>query len=252
MADANESGSRGALLIADDEEFVRHGLSELLRRDGFACVVVSSGAEGLEKLATHEFDALITDIHMPGNARLEMIEEVRQRVPALPVVVLTGKPSVETAARSVRLPVTAYLTKPPNVSELVSILDAAVVDYRGYRALQAGRARLHAWEKELETIERTLRATSGAAEAGGPMGQYLRTTLRQVILMLSDLEHATAALERGDARVASVDHEAALRRTVDVLERTKQNFKSRELAELRKQIEQLLGASAGVETKTAR
>ncbi len=72
------------------------------------------------------------------------------------------------------------------------------------------------------------------------MGHYLRVTLRQVILMLSDLEHAAASLETSGANSKSIDHEAALRRTVDVLERTKQNFKSKELAELRKQIEHLL------------
>jgi hypothetical protein len=61
-----------------------------------------------------------------------------------------------------------------------------------------------------------------------------------VILMLSDLEQATASSERTGGSATNVDQEAALRRTVAVLERTKQNFKSKELAELRRQIEQLL------------
>src|SRR5689334_17552579 len=113
---------RGVLLIADDEEFIRRGLSELLRRDGFLCVESESGSDALNKLSEMEFDALISDIHMPGNAGLEMIQQVRALSPALPVVLLTGRPSVETAARSVRLPVTAYLTKPPNMDELVGIL----------------------------------------------------------------------------------------------------------------------------------
>ena len=231
---------RGVLLIADDEEFIRRGLSELLRRDGFICVESESGTDVLNKLSEMEFDALISDIHMPGNAGLEMIQQVRALSPALPVVLLTGRPSVETAARSVRLPVTAYLTKPPNMDELVAILDRAISDYRGLRALQSGRVRLQAWEKELEEIERTLRVAAIGPEKGGPMGHYLRVTLRQVILMLSDLEHAAASLERSGTSSSTIDHEAALRRTVDVLERTKQNFKSKELAELRKQIELLL------------
>lgn len=234
------SGGRGNLLIADDEEFVRHGLSELLRRSDFTCVVAESGASALEKLKTQTFDALISDIHMPGNAGLELILQVRVMAPALPVVLLTGRPSVETAARSVRLPVTAYLTKPPNMDELESILDAAIADYRGFRALQSGRARLQAWELELQELEQTFRAAASGSEHGGPMGHYLRVTLRQVILMLSDLEQAAGALERQGAAATTIDHEAALRRTVEVLERTKQNFKSKELAELRKQIEQLL------------
>jgi CheY-like chemotaxis protein len=234
------TAGRGKLLIADDEEFVRCGLAELLRRDGFTCVLADSGSAALEKLRHETFDALISDIHMPGNAGLETIVAVREISAALPVVLLTGRPSVETAARSVRLPVTAYMTKPPNMDELVAILDAAVADYRGLCTLQAGRARLRTWEQELEEIERVFRAAPAEPDGGGPMGHYLRLTLRQVILMLSDLEQATASAERTGVSATQIDQEAALRRTVAVLERTKQNFKSKELAELRKQIEQLL------------
>ncbi len=76
-----------------------------------------------------------------------MIVRARANSPALPVILLTGRLSVETAARSVRLPVTAYLTKPPNMDELISLLDRAISDYRGLRALQSGRVRLQVWEK---------------------------------------------------------------------------------------------------------
>lgn len=231
--------SRGALLIADDEEIVRNGLAELLRRDGFACVVVDSGGAAVEQIRATDFDAMISDIHMPGNAQLELVRKAREIRAGLPVVLLTGRPTVETAARSVRLPVTAYLTKPPKMDELVTILDAAVADYRGLRALQAGRARLHEWDAEIERIERALRASPNEPLTG-PMGSYLRLTLQQVILMLADLERAAESLERGSDGVR-IEHEAALRRTVEVLERTRQNFKSKDLADLRKHIEQVLG-----------
>ena len=75
------------------------------------------------------------------------------------------------------------------------------------------------------------------------MGSFLRLTLRQVILVLSDLERATATLEGGGSESAAlqrVDHEAALRRAVEVLRQTKQSFKSKELADLRQQLETLL------------
>ncbi|MES2692345.1 MAG: response regulator [Verrucomicrobiota bacterium] len=232
--------SRGVLLIADDEEIVRSGLEALLRREGFTCVAVASGAEALAALQKQEFDAMISDIHMPGNAQLETVATIRRIAPALPIVLLTGQPSVETAARSVRLPVTAYLTKPPDMGELVRILDEAIADFRTYRALQAGRTRLHTWTEELEEIEHGLRAApAGGAAQSVTMGAFLRANLRQVILMLSDLERATGVLEHG-ASTPAAEHEAALRHTVEVLERTKQSFKSKELAELRRGLEELL------------
>lgn len=238
---------RGTLLFADDDPSVRESLSELLRRRGYVCVGAASGAEALAQLRATEFDALIADIHMPGNAGLELIESVPQVVAGMPLILLTGRPTVETAARSVRLAVAAYLTKPPELDELCAILDQHIAEYRTYRAMRAGRARLRDWEEEIAQIEHTLRHAKGGA-AGGPMSSYLRLTLRQVMLMLSDLEQATAALEnKGEAlsgaTLAQVDHVAALRHTVDVLERTKQNFKSKDLADLRKQLEQLLARS---------
>lgn len=232
------SGNRGLVLLADDEEIIRHSLAELLAREGFACVTVSSGREALERLRDETVEALVADIHMEGNSKLEMVGEARVLRPALPVVLLTGKPTVETAARSVRIPVTAYLTKPLNFEELVAILDVAIGDYRSWRALQTGRVRLREWEKEITRIEADLR-TERPGAATGSMGSYLRLTLHQVILMLSDLEGAVATLERGgsDGQVA---YEAELRHAVDVLESTRRNFKSKELAELRKRIEALL------------
>jgi hypothetical protein len=84
-----------------------------------------------------------------------------------------------------------------------------------------------------------------ADRAGGAMEDYIRVSLRQAILVLTDLERATQALDRRAAdKLRHVDHVAALRHTVDVLERTRQNFKSKDLADLRRQLEQLLGAGA--------
>lgn len=236
------ASSRSAtLLIADDDDLVRGGIEALLRREGYVTTGVASGDAMLAALQEAEYDALISDIHMPGNVRLEAIEVIRRVAPALPVILLTGRPSIETAARSVRLPVTAYLTKPPAMAELVQLLDAAIADYRTYRALQSGRARLQDWERELAAIERDLRAAppGGAARQGVTMGGFFQSSLRQIISMLAELERAAGSLG-GMSGAKAAEQEAALRHTVDVLERTKQSFKSKELAELRRQLEELL------------
>jgi len=234
-------GTRGRLLLADDEAIVRASLSRLLAQRGFTCTCVATGTEALAQIRQADFDALLADIQMPGNDGLNLVECIPQLAAGLPIVLLTGHPTVETAARSVRLSVVAYLTKPPDLDELTTILDEAIAAYRGFRAAQAGRQRLQAWEQELEQILAHRKAPQSLP--GGPMGSFLRLTLRQVILVLSDLERATATLEEGGTESAAlqrVDHEAALRRAVDVLRQTKQSFKSKELADLRKQLETLL------------
>jgi DNA-binding NtrC family response regulator len=222
------------VLFADDDRAAREGLAEMLRRLGYSCECAATAAEALERLRAAPFEALISDIHMPGNTALELVEAAVQAVPGLPVILLTGRPSVETAARSVRLPVTAYLTKPPDLDELTKVLDQAIAAYRDFNLIQSGRQRLREWERELIQIEKLVRGAP--AEAGGAMENYIRVSLRQAILMLTDLERATDALDgRAANRLREVDHVAALRHTVEVLERTRQNFKSKELADLRKQ-----------------
>jgi CheY-like chemotaxis protein len=232
--------SCGRVLFADDDRAAREGLAEMLRRLGYTCECAATAGEALEKLRAAPFEALISDIHMPGNTGLELVEAAVQAVPGLPVILLTGRPSVETAARSVRLPVTAYLTKPPDLGELTKVLDQAIAAHRDFTLIQSGRQRLREWERELTAIEKVVRGAPASGSAGA-MEDYIRVSLRQAILMLTDLERATEALDGKAAdRLREVDHVAALRHTVEVLERTRQNFKSKELADLRKQLEHLL------------
>jgi hypothetical protein len=148
----------------------------------------------------------------------------------------------------VRLPVAAYLTKPPDTAELKRVLDEAIADYRDLRLIRGGRNRLLEWEKELARVEQ-LAGDSSDPSAGGAMQDYLRVSLRQIILQLSDLERATQVLDRrAQDRLRQVDHVAALQHTVEVLERTRQNFKSKDLADLRRQLEWLLGSKTDKRT----
>ena len=234
----------GRVLFADDDRAAREGLAEMLRRLGYTCECAANAPEALDKLRAAPFEALISDIHMPGNTSLELVEAAVQVTPGLPVILLTGRPSVDTAVRSVRLPVTAYLTKPPEMAELTKVLDQAIADFRDFALIQSGRQRLRDWERELARIEQLSRQP--AADGAGAIESFIRVSLRQAILVLSDLERATQALDRRAAgRLLEVDHVAALRHTVEVLERTRQNFKSKDLADLRRQLEQLLTREAG-------
>lgn len=237
------SNSRGCVLIADDDRGAREGLLLMLRRLGYTCESAENSDQALTLLRASPPEVLLSDIHMPGNIQLELVEAATKAVPGLPVVLLTGRPSVETAARSVRLPVSAYLTKPPNLEELTRELDRAIAGFREYTLIQAGRKRLQDWERELTQIEAMMRHPSPDVNTGA-LEDFIRVSLRQAILTLADLERATQVLDsRATDRLRAVEHVAALRHAVEVLERTRQNFKSKDLADLRRQLEQLLTRS---------
>lgn len=234
--------SRGRILIADDEPLVLRALAGALKAQGFECVAVASGEEVLAQLRAQQFEALVSDLLMPGNQGLSLFENVPQLAAGLPIVLITGQPTIETAAQSLRLPIVAYLTKPIEIEELVGLLDEAIFKFRAHLAMQAQRSLLSDWEKGLESILTQYR-TSGP-QGDGNITHYLQFTLRQVILALSQLEQTAQAIAGNQYmrnQLQQLDREAALRHTVDVLRRTKQNFKSKELAELRKELERLLG-----------
>ena len=232
----------GRILFADDDEALRHSLGKCLVRAGFDCDYAASGAEAIQQLRANTYDALLSDINMPGNADLELIEALPAVSEGLPVILLTGEPSVATATRSVRLRVTAYLTKPPDVEELCRVLSAAVLDSRNMRVLKDNRRRIQDWDLEIERLQQLLRQAP-AADRQTPMRSYVRLTLRNLVVGLIELEHLL--IHQGgqlgtDTAVQTQELIGALRKTVGVLQKTKDHFKSKELGELRKELEGLL------------
>ena len=234
---------RGRILLADDDPAFRLATQAFLRQQGFACETAADAAAAAAALETGDFDLVVADIQMPGNAGLEFIQQLPALAGGLPVILLTGHPSMESAVRSVRLAVKAYLVKPCEPDELLSLATEAIAQYRAYRAVAANRQRLESWAQDLARLEELLRQAPGGAGATGPTEAYLQLTLRNLLASLLDLKLFTEALARSGHKPGALPQPAllqALQDTIAVLEKTKQSFKSRELGELRKKLEGLL------------
>ncbi len=235
--------SPGKILFADDDEQFRLALGKRLTRVGFACDFAGSGAEAIAALRASEYDVLLSDINMPGNAGLELIESISAFSDGLPVILLTGHPTVETATRSVQLRIMAYLSKPPDFDELCRLLHAAVAERRNLRVLKDSRRRLHDWDREIEHLQQLLEQTPGAGREAA-MQSYLRLMLRHSAVSLIELEnlliHDGERLGT-DQVLKKQELIGALRKAVGVLQKTKDHFKSKELGELRRELESLLG-----------
>ena len=257
-ADQPAQTSLGKILFADDDEQFRKGLGKQLTRAGFECDFAGSAAEAIEALRTKDYDVLLSDIHMPGNTGLELIESVPAVSSGLPVILLTGHPTVETASRSVKLRIAAYLSKPPDFEELCRLLCAAVAEHWNLRLLKDNRQRLHDWDREIEHVQQLLQQTAVAGREIA-MQSYLRLTLRHLAVSLIDLEnlliHEGGRLGT-DQAVEKQELHNAVRKTVGVLQRTKDHFKSKELGELRRELEILLAGPgdppAGSHSQTRR
>lgn len=238
-----EKKAAGRILFADDDEQFRLGLGKRLMRTGCECDFAGSAQEAIERLKAKEYDVLLSDINMPGNAGLELIESVPAIIEGLPVILLTGSPSMETATRSVRLRVMAYLTKPPDFDELCKLINSAIAERQNLRVLKDSRRRLQDWDREIEHIQKLLQQAPDASRQS-TMRSYLRLTLRHLVVGLVELEHLL--IHDGerlgtDQIIEKQELLNAVRKTIGVLENTRGHFKSKELGDLRKELEGLLG-----------
>jgi two-component system response regulator HydG len=114
------------ILIADDEPLFLRTTAALLRKEGFHCTTAPSGSKALEELSRETFDLVLSDLNMPGNMKLELLREGRSNWPDIPLIVVTGAPSLPTAIESVRLGITDYLLKPVKFEDLLSSIRRAL------------------------------------------------------------------------------------------------------------------------------
>ena len=118
--------SSARILIADDEPLFLRTTAALLRKAGFHCTTASDGPAALEALSHESFDLVLSDLNMPGNLRLELLREGREKWPDVPLIVITGAPSLPSAIESVRLGITDYLLKPVKYEDLLSAVRRAL------------------------------------------------------------------------------------------------------------------------------
>ncbi|MEP7346485.1 MAG: response regulator [Gemmatimonadaceae bacterium] len=237
----------GRILLADDEPTFASSTAELLRLEGYACDTVSNGAEALERVRRESFDLLITDLEMPGNTDLSLVRQIAAESGGLPVIVITGYPSVRSAVACIELPVSAYLTKPPDFSLLLAKVKESVARFRSYQAMQRIEQRLTTSRQEFTELASARQATGGGPKVGADV--FLSLTLRNVMGSLTDLEEIGRALAGNPVQSHAcsllncprgAQLREAIKHTIDVLEDTKKSFKSKELADLRRQLELLL------------
>jgi DNA-binding NtrC family response regulator len=113
------------VLIVDDEEDLVQALEERLSLRGIKATGVTSGADALGLIRTEPYDVLLVDVRMPGIGGLQVIREVKAKLPGLEVILLTGHGSVEDAEEGMRLGAFEYLTKPVNIDDLIEVLRQA-------------------------------------------------------------------------------------------------------------------------------
>lgn len=106
------------ILLLDDDADVLRAYARALRACGHVVDVATSAQDGLDLLARISYDAVFSDIVMPGMTGLDLLRAIRGRDLDVPVVLVTGNPRLETALRAIEFGVARYLVKPVSLADL--------------------------------------------------------------------------------------------------------------------------------------
>ncbi|HEX6135622.1 MAG TPA: sigma-54 dependent transcriptional regulator [Longimicrobiales bacterium] len=123
-----------AILIVDDEPNIRRLLASLLEAEGHACRTAASGEDGLVSVADHEPDVVLLDLALPGASGLEVLAALRTTHPALPVVMMSGRATLNDAVRATKIGAFHFIEKPLS-AEAVLLTVASAIELRRAREL---------------------------------------------------------------------------------------------------------------------
>jgi two-component system nitrogen regulation response regulator NtrX len=160
------------VLIVDDEDSIRRSLAGLLTDEGWEATTAAEGAAALAAVRESDaaFDVVLLDIAMPGRDGIAVLEDLRELLPELPVVMMSGHGNIETAVRSTRLGAFDFIEKPVSAEKLLLTLQHAVDQRRlaeENRRLRAQALRAHEILGDSERINRLKQQISQAAPTNG-------------------------------------------------------------------------------------
>jgi len=118
--------SAAHVLVIEDDAGLAANLCDVLTGDGFRVTVSQRGDEGLRRAAQDECEVVLTDLRLPGLGGLDLVRQLHETQPRLPVVLMTAHGTVETAIEATKLGAYDYLQKPFEMRALISVLHCAV------------------------------------------------------------------------------------------------------------------------------
>jgi nitrogen regulation protein NR(I) len=114
------------ILVVDDERNVLSGFEELLGSEGHLVTTARHAQEALEQIEAEEFDLVILDIRMPGMNGLDALQQIVQGHPKLPVIIMTGEGTMETAVEATKRGAFDYHLKPFEPTDMLQTIEKAL------------------------------------------------------------------------------------------------------------------------------
>ena len=129
------------ILIVDDDDALRGILFEVLS-EKYECHTASRAEEALQYLEVEHYDAVLTDLAMPGLDGVSLLKQVHQRDSETPVILISGRGKEQDADLLIGMDAFAYLSKPFDLNELEQVIESAIEKRRALHNFVSERDRL--------------------------------------------------------------------------------------------------------------
>jgi DNA-binding NtrC family response regulator len=114
------------ILVIDDEAAIRESLEVLLSLEGYKVTLTEDGEKGLRTLDQENFDLVLLDLSLPGQSGMELLPQIRERQPELPVIMITAYGTVDNVVEAIRNGASNFVQKPWDNEKLLADIRAAV------------------------------------------------------------------------------------------------------------------------------
>jgi two-component system, NtrC family, response regulator AtoC len=114
------------ILVVDDQASMREMLADLLDMMGHEAIAVEGGPQALQILATSKIDLVITDLNMPEMDGMELMMQIKERNPKLPVIIITGYGTFHTEKKVLSNGANGYIPKPCTIHRVQETVTAAL------------------------------------------------------------------------------------------------------------------------------
>jgi DNA-binding NtrC family response regulator len=112
METGSQEKERRHILVVDDDEAIREGMRRILEAEGYLVIPSASGRTAIETIQERDFDVVITDLKMPGMDGIEVLKTIKILQPEIPVMIITGYSTVDTAVDAMKNGAFDYIAKP--------------------------------------------------------------------------------------------------------------------------------------------
>jgi len=175
------------ILIVDDERSIRNTFEIFLTKEGHEVFLAEDAEKAIDIVNEHKLDLVITDIIMPRRTGIDLLTAVRIREPDIPIIIMTGEPTVETAQEAIKNDANDYLIKPVSKENLIKATQYALER----KKLIDEKAQL-----ENENAKYRLNLENLVKQKTDALQQAINGTVETIVMILEYKDPYTAGHER--------------------------------------------------------